>query len=73
MAKPKNGWMSPEEFRRRLDEIGISTITDAAKFFRVGIRTVRRWANGHKPISYITALLLRLMAKHKIKAEIPKE
>jgi DNA-binding transcriptional regulator YiaG len=61
--------MTGEQFAELVDNLELATWAQAARFFGTNERTVRRWGNGEWPVPHAVAMLLRLMAKHKITVE----
>lgn len=63
-ALPTDGGdMNVAELTGSLALLGMSQ-TDAARFFKVNDRTVRRWIAGEQPIPEAVAIALWLMIKH---------
>jgi hypothetical protein len=60
--------MTDDEYRAKLDALGM-TQTAAAQFLAVAERTSRRYALGVSPIPGPVAILLRYMARKKLKPE----
>lgn len=55
--------MKPAELIGSLALLGMSQM-DAARFFKVNGRTVRRWIAGEQPIPEAVAIALWLMIRH---------
>jgi ribosome-binding protein aMBF1 (putative translation factor) len=60
--------MTAKQFRRAIDQIGLSQIT-AAHFLAIDPRTVRRYALGELPVPPLIAKVLDYMVKHNLTAE----
>lgn len=60
------GPMSQKQFRDALAEIGLSQ-REAARFFDLNERTLRRWALGERVVDVILAKVLRYMLAHNLK------
>lgn len=60
--------MTSDRFRYLLDRLSL-TQAGAAKLFRAGERTVRRWASGDQDIPRAVQIALALMVKYKVTPE----
>lgn len=60
--------MDGTEYRDALAALGLS-VRAGAKWMQCDLTTAQRQANNHRPVSWDTATLLRLMVRLKLKPE----
>ena len=59
--------MTADEYEIALEQLGIETQTEAAKFLGISRRTANSYANGTARVPEAVAKLLQLMVRRKIK------
>ena len=64
-SQNERGLMTPADFRATLDRLGLSQLA-AARLLRVTGRVVRMWVAGDRPVPFLVARVLTLLASGKL-------
>jgi DNA-binding transcriptional regulator YiaG len=68
MKKKPNARMTGAELKAELPRLGFTQV-GFARCFGYGERTIRDWIAGDYPVPMIVGHVVKIMLKHKIKAE----